>query len=179
MKERRSCQVFCTFGENLRRRAVLGRGLAGFAGASSAALIGLISQRDSLAGRAVNRYHLPARFGGNHDEARRIRRRFSQCFQVCFILETHPMHISEFQGLISQKYEQRDRERGIPRTFLWFIEEIGELATALAGQDQKNREEEFADVFAWLCTLANISDVDLEKACEKYTSGKVKGFKPK
>lgn len=89
------------------------------------------------------------------------------------------MHINEFQGLISRKYEQRDRERGIPRTFLWFIEEVGELATALAGQDQKNREEEFADVFAWLCTLANISDVDLEKACEKYTSGKVKGFKPK
>jgi len=89
------------------------------------------------------------------------------------------MHISEFQGLISRKYEQRDRERGIPRTFLWFIEEVGELATALAGQDPKNREEEFADVFAWLCTLANISDVDLEKACEKYTSGKVKGFKPK
>ncbi len=89
------------------------------------------------------------------------------------------MHISEFQGLISRKYEQRDRERGIPGTFLWFIEEVGELATALAGQDQKNREEEFADVFAWLCTLANISDVDLEKACEKYTSGKVKGFKPK
>lgn len=89
------------------------------------------------------------------------------------------MHISEFQGLISQKYEQRDRERGIPRTFLWFIEEVGELATALAGQDQKNRQEEFADVFAWLCTLANISDVDLEKACEKYTSGKLKGFKPK
>lgn len=89
------------------------------------------------------------------------------------------MHISEFQDLISRKYEKRDRERGIPRTFLWFIEEVGELATALAGEDQKNRQEEFADVFAWLCTLANISDVDLEKACEKYTSGKIKGFKPK
>lgn len=89
------------------------------------------------------------------------------------------MHISEFQGLISRKYEQRDRERGIPRTFLWFIEEVGELATALAGQDQKNRQEEFADVFAWLCTLANISDVDLEKACAKYTGNGVKGFKPK
>jgi NTP pyrophosphatase (non-canonical NTP hydrolase) len=89
------------------------------------------------------------------------------------------MHINEFQRLISQRYEKRDRERGIPGTFLWFIEEVGELATALAGQDQKNREEEFADVFAWLCTLANISDVDLEKACEKYTGDSVKGFKPK
>lgn len=89
------------------------------------------------------------------------------------------MHINEFQRLISQRYEKRDRERGIPGTFMWFVEEVGELATALAGQDQKNREEEFADVFAWLCTLANISDVDLENACEKYTSGNLKGFKPK
>jgi NTP pyrophosphatase (non-canonical NTP hydrolase) len=89
------------------------------------------------------------------------------------------MHINEFQGIISRKYEKRDRERGVPATFLWFIEEVGELATALAGNDQDNKQEEFADVFAWLCTLANISSVDLEKACSKYTGNDVKGFKPK
>jgi NTP pyrophosphatase (non-canonical NTP hydrolase) len=89
------------------------------------------------------------------------------------------MHINEFQGIISRKYEKRDRQRGVPATFLWFIEEVGELATALAGNDQDNKQEEFADVFAWLCTLANISDVDLEKACSKYTGNEVKGFKPK
>ncbi len=89
------------------------------------------------------------------------------------------MHIRQFQQLISQKYEQHDRERGTAGTFLWFIEEVGELATALAGQDQQNKEEEFADVFAWLCTLANINNVDLEKACSKYTTDKAKGFKPK
>ena len=89
------------------------------------------------------------------------------------------MKISEFQQLISQKYEKRDQQRGIPATFMWFIEEVGELATALASNDPKNKEEEFADVFAWLCTLANISDVDLEKACAKYTGNDVKGFKPK
>jgi NTP pyrophosphatase (non-canonical NTP hydrolase) len=89
------------------------------------------------------------------------------------------MNISEFQRLISKKYEKRDRQRGTPATFMWFIEEVGELATALASNDQKNKEEEFADVFAWLCTLANINDVDLEKACEKYTGNNVKGFKPK
>lgn len=60
---------------------------------------------------------------------------------------------------------------------MWFVEEVGELATALASKDDKNKEEEFADVFAWLCTLANISGVDIEKACEKYTSGRVKGHK--
>jgi NTP pyrophosphatase (non-canonical NTP hydrolase) len=89
------------------------------------------------------------------------------------------MEISEFQQVIARKYKKRDQERGVPRTFLWFIEEVGELATALAGDDKANTEEEFADVFAWLCTLANITDVDLEKACSKYTSGKLKGFKPK
>ena len=87
------------------------------------------------------------------------------------------MHISEFQRLISSKYEKRDRDRGVPATFMWFIEEVGELATTLASVDKKNKEEEFADVFAWLCTLANISDVDLEKACCKYTGEEVDGFK--
>ncbi len=89
------------------------------------------------------------------------------------------MDISEFQRIIADKYKKRDLQRGIPATFMWFVEEVGELATALASKDDKNKEEEFADVFAWLCTLANISDVDLEKACKKYTGNKVKGFKPK
>jgi len=62
---------------------------------------------------------------------------------------------------------------------MWFIEEVGELSTALASKDKKGAEGEFADVLAWLCTLANISDVDLEKACDKYTGKDVKGFKPK
>jgi NTP pyrophosphatase (non-canonical NTP hydrolase) len=87
------------------------------------------------------------------------------------------MHISEFQRLITQKYKKRDQERGVPATFMWFIEEVGELATALASKNEKNKAEEFADVLAWLCTLANISDVDLEKACEKYVGDSVKGFK--
>lgn len=87
------------------------------------------------------------------------------------------MHIKEFQQFISKKYEQQDRRRGTPGTFMWFIEEIGELATALAGSDTDNKKEEFADVFAWLCTLANINDVDLEEACKKYTEQDVTGFK--
>ena len=87
------------------------------------------------------------------------------------------MNISEFQRFIAQKYGERDRQRGIPATFMWFIEEVGELSTALATGDKENTEEEFADVLAWLCTLANISDVDLEKACKKYTSNNIEGFK--
>ena len=87
------------------------------------------------------------------------------------------MTISEFQKFISARYEARDRQRGTPATFMWFIEEVGELATALAKEDHKNIEEEFADVFAWLCTLANINDVDLGKAVAKYTSGNCLGHK--
>lgn len=89
------------------------------------------------------------------------------------------MHIKAFQQIIAEKYEKTDRERGVPKTFLWFMEEVGELATALASADKENQEEEFADVLAWLCTLANISDIDLERALKKYTSGTLKGFKPK
>ena len=87
------------------------------------------------------------------------------------------MHISKFQQLILEKYGQRDRERGTSATFMWFIEEVGELATALASDSEENKAEEFADVLAWLCTLANISNVDLEKACEKYTRNTIEGFK--
>jgi len=84
--------------------------------------------------------------------------------------------IKQFQKLISDKYEKRDRQRGTSQTFLWFIEEVGELATALAKDDQPNKEEEFADVFAWLCTLANINDIDLDSVIHKYQIPD-KGFK--
>ena len=87
------------------------------------------------------------------------------------------MQIGEFQQLISDRYQKRDIQRGTPATFMWFVEEIGELATALAGSDRASKQEEFADVLAWLCTLANINDVDLEEACKKYTEDGVDGFK--
>ncbi|AQQ70689.1 MazG nucleotide pyrophosphohydrolase domain protein [Limihaloglobus sulfuriphilus] len=87
------------------------------------------------------------------------------------------MRIRDFQNWILEKYGQRDNERGTSGTFMWFIEEVGELATALHGDDIDNKHEEFADVFAWLCTLANINGVDLEKAIEKYTVKGVEGFK--
>ena len=80
--------------------------------------------------------------------------------------------IADFQRHIADRYEAADRARGTPATFLWFIEEVGELATALHGKDRANLEEEFADVLAWLCTLANINDVDLAAAVKaKYLSG--------
>ncbi len=91
--------------------------------------------------------------------------------------------VRAFQDLIREKYYATDSARGVPATFMWFIEEVGELSTALAEngpgktptpEQKANLSEEFADVFAWLCTLANISGVDMSKALEKYT---VKGVK--
>jgi NTP pyrophosphatase (non-canonical NTP hydrolase) len=73
--------------------------------------------------------------------------------------------IAAFQKHIHDRYYAADSARGTPGTWMWFSEEIGELARALArGEDRQNLEEEFADVFAWLCTLANINHVDLSAA---------------
>ena len=77
------------------------------------------------------------------------------------------MTIESFQKHIFERYDSADRARGWPKTFAFFIEEVGELATALSGDDRANLEEEFADVFAWLCTLANITDVDLATVLQK------------
>ena len=84
-----------------------------------------------------------------------------------------PLTIAAFQEHIRDRYYKTDSARGTPATFMWFIEEVGELATALHGDDPANTEEEFADVVAWLCTLANINGVDLEAAIrKKYLTGK-------
>jgi NTP pyrophosphatase (non-canonical NTP hydrolase) len=81
------------------------------------------------------------------------------------------MQIREFQQLIDRMYSARDRQRGAAKTFLWFAEEVGELASAIAGKQREGLEGEFADVFAWLVTLANVEGVDLQQAVTKFTSG--------
>ena len=80
--------------------------------------------------------------------------------------------LAAFQKHIFDRYEKVDRARGWPKTFAYFVEEVGELATALAAEsktreERANLEEEFADVIAWLCTLANITDVDLAAALHR------------
>ncbi len=89
-----------------------------------------------------------------------------------------PVTLHEFQQYIRERYYATDSARGTPRTFMWLIEEIGELATTLqkikgeggntsGGSTHEDLEGEFADVLAWLCTLANINDVDLTAAITK------------
>lgn len=108
-----------------------------------------------------------------------------------------PLTVAAFQQLIHERYYATDNARGPAGTFLLFMEEVGELATALhdnrapasptntmgkkraiTPEERANLEEEFADVLAWLATLANITGVSLEKALEKYTVvDRVEGIK--
>ena len=68
-------------------------------------------------------------------------------------------------------YGARDRERGLARTFAWFVEECGELSRALFRGDAEQQRHEFADVLAWLASLADQAGVDLAQAAERYASG--------
>ncbi len=81
------------------------------------------------------------------------------------------MEIKAFQAMIEDLYGARDKARGQAATFQWFVEEIGELAQALRKGSRENVEEEFADVLAWLTTLASMNDIDLEKAASKKYPG--------
>ncbi len=80
--------------------------------------------------------------------------------------------LADFQQLIRKMYLEKDVARGIDGTFMWFMEEIGELAAALRSGTHHQRMEEFADVLAWLATIANVAGVDLDAAVQhKYGSG--------
>ncbi|MGB9828466.1 nucleotide pyrophosphohydrolase [Thermosphaera chiliense] len=77
------------------------------------------------------------------------------------------MRIRDAQELIKDKYFERDSARGLFATFTWFSEEVGELAEALLKMDHKLIEEEVADVLAWLLSIANLVNVDVEDAFKK------------
>ena len=81
------------------------------------------------------------------------------------------MKISDFQSLIKEIYYYQDSKRGIKNTFIWLIEEIGELADVLKDKkiDKERVSEELADIIAWAISIANLLEIDLEKALkEKY-----------
>ncbi len=64
---------------------------------------------------------------------------------------------------MKEEYYGRDRDRGIYATFTWLVEEVGELAEALLKKDLKKAEEEIADVIAWVISVANLLDIDVER----------------
>jgi len=80
--------------------------------------------------------------------------------------------LADFQQLIRNMYLEKDVARGVDGTFMWLTEEIGELASALRDGTHEERMEEFADVLAWLTTIANVVGVDLSEAVHrKYGEG--------
>ena len=77
-----------------------------------------------------------------------------------------------FQRLIEDIYFDRDNDRGVDKTLLWFCEEVGELVRAIRRGEQDNLEEEFGDVYAWLSTLASLHGLELEAiGRKKYGNG--------
>jgi NTP pyrophosphatase (non-canonical NTP hydrolase) len=80
--------------------------------------------------------------------------------------------LAGFQRLIRDMYLEKDLARGVDGTFMWLIEEVGELASSLRNGTHEERLGEFADVLAWLATIANVVGVDLAEAvARKYGSG--------
>ncbi|MHC4877241.1 MAG: MazG nucleotide pyrophosphohydrolase domain-containing protein [Planctomycetota bacterium] len=92
--------------------------------------------------------------------------------------EASRIGLTDLQELIRRMYGEKDAARGVPGTFMWLMEEVGELAAALREEDaspgpaSEELAAEFADVLAWLATIANVANVDLEAAVRaKYGSG--------
>lgn len=80
--------------------------------------------------------------------------------------------LRQFQQLIREMYLEKDLARGVDGTFMWLMEEVGELASCLRNGTHKERLGEFADVLAWLTTIANVVGVDLTEAVmRKYGLG--------
>jgi NTP pyrophosphatase (non-canonical NTP hydrolase) len=86
--------------------------------------------------------------------------------------QSEEITLGDFQQLIRKMYFKKDAARGIDGTFMWLVEEFGELASSLREGTRLEQQEEFADVLAWLVTTANIAGVDLSAAVrDKYGSG--------
>jgi NTP pyrophosphatase (non-canonical NTP hydrolase) len=81
------------------------------------------------------------------------------------------MDLAELQTLIERTYGDRDRARGVPASVAWLAEELGELAQAVRKGSLDEQRHEFADVLAWLASLANQMGVDLNEAIERYATG--------
>jgi len=79
--------------------------------------------------------------------------------------------LQAFQANIEAIYGAKDAARGIPETYMWFVEEVGELGRAIRHGEAQNLREEVGDVLAWLTTLASLTGVDLAEAAGRYSAG--------
>ena len=82
------------------------------------------------------------------------------------------MDTKEAQDMIRRIYLERDRARGLERTLLRTFEELGELSDAILRSKSRNElSDEVADVFAWVCSIANLLDINLSEALYNKYSG--------
>ena len=81
------------------------------------------------------------------------------------------MDLRRLQDLMRELYGDADKERGVPSTVAWLTEELGELAQAVRKGDIDEQTHEMGDVLAWLASLANQLDIDLEEAVMRFANG--------
>jgi NTP pyrophosphatase (non-canonical NTP hydrolase) len=74
------------------------------------------------------------------------------------------LDLAAFQTRIAATFGAKDAARGLPGTFMYFTEEVGELAEALREPQRHDLPGEFADCLAWLTSLAHLAGVDLAAA---------------
>lgn len=78
------------------------------------------------------------------------------------------MTLDEVQTLMEDLYGEADRARGMPATVAWLCEELGELAQAARKGTKEQQLHELGDVLAWLASLANQLDLNLDDAMARY-----------
>ena len=81
------------------------------------------------------------------------------------------LSLHELQARIEATFGERDRARGVDGTFRWLVEEVGEVAKALRQRDPAELQHEIGDALAWLTSVANLVDVDLERAASRFVDG--------
>ena len=75
--------------------------------------------------------------------------------------------IEEAQEMMRRIYLERDKERGVKGTLDRTFDELKELREAIQKEDPDSILDEMGDAFAWLCSLANLLDIDLSEALYK------------
>lgn len=87
------------------------------------------------------------------------------------MLKGESVEIGDFQRHIADIYGQKDRARGVETSFLWLVEEIGELAEAIRHGGHAERLHELGDCLAWLVSVADQLDIDMAQAAARYADG--------
>ena len=88
------------------------------------------------------------------------------------VVDSAVMQIAELQDVLRRTYFDRDSGRGPDGVFRWMVEEVGEVAHAMrTPEDREALEMELSDVLAWLTSLANLLDVDPDRAASGYANG--------